>query len=207
VPQRTASWQLQEGIRRISDFEWGSGYHKDWKTVPPSTDVEFLRAITLAKYRYTSTNIQYAACLKKTTRNVRTHDEPTELRTSKLRTQASTLPPNQTPFAVTAWMTMASTLVWHVTPCSLAKGANCRHLEDLGYNSLYLEDAGSTLLRHSVSAYHISSESYAAQWLLYVPPVLTFRNFTFCPVYWRVLCGSENKRRLFPYTTLTDWFL
>ena len=23
----------------------------------------------------------------------------------------------------------------------------------------------------------------------------------------RVLCGSENKQRLFPYTTLTDWFL
>ena len=22
-----------------------------------------------------------------------------------------------------------------------------------------------------------------------------------------VLCGSENKQRLFPYTTLTDWFL
>jgi len=26
-------------------------------------------------------------------------------------------------------------------------------------------------------------------------------------VYWCVLCGSENKQRLFPYTTLTDWFL
>ena len=25
--------------------------------------------------------------------------------------------------------------------------------------------------------------------------------------YLCVLCGSENKRRLFPYTTLTDWFL
>ena len=22
-----------------------------------------------------------------------------------------------------------------------------------------------------------------------------------------VLCGSQNKQRLFPYTTLTDWFL
>jgi len=22
-----------------------------------------------------------------------------------------------------------------------------------------------------------------------------------------VLCGSENKQRLFPYTALTDWFL
>jgi len=26
-------------------------------------------------------------------------------------------------------------------------------------------------------------------------------------VYLCVLCGSENKEPLFPYTTLTDWFL
>ena len=26
-------------------------------------------------------------------------------------------------------------------------------------------------------------------------------------MYLRVLCGSENKQRLFPYTALTDWFL
>jgi len=25
--------------------------------------------------------------------------------------------------------------------------------------------------------------------------------------YLCVLCGSQNKQRLFPYTTLTDWFL
>jgi hypothetical protein len=25
-------------------------------------------------------------------------------------------------------------------------------------------------------------------------------------VYLRVLCGSQNKQRLFPYTALTDWF-
>ena len=25
--------------------------------------------------------------------------------------------------------------------------------------------------------------------------------------YLCVLCGSENKQRLFPYTTLTDWFV
>ena len=46
------------------------------------------------------------------------------------------------------------------------------------------------------------------QWSLYVPPGLTFTNSTFCPtVYLCVLCGSENKQRLFPYTALTDWFL
>jgi len=26
-------------------------------------------------------------------------------------------------------------------------------------------------------------------------------------LYLCVLCGSQNKQRLFPYTTLTDWFL
>jgi len=26
-------------------------------------------------------------------------------------------------------------------------------------------------------------------------------------MYLRVLCGSDNKQLLFPYTTLTDWYL
>ena len=26
-------------------------------------------------------------------------------------------------------------------------------------------------------------------------------------VYLRVLCGSQNKQRLFPYIALTDWFV
>jgi hypothetical protein len=47
------------------------------------------------------------------------------------------------------------------------------------------------------------------QWLLYVPPGLTFTNSTFCPqsMFMCFLCGSQNKQRLFPYTALTDWFL
>jgi hypothetical protein len=39
---------------------------------------------------------------------------------------------------------------------------------------------------------------------------LTFSNSTFCPrscIHMHVLCGSQNKQRLFPYTALTDWFL
>jgi len=37
---------------------------------------------------------------------------------------------------------------------------------------------------------------------------LTFNNSTFChTVHLCVLCGSENKQRLFIYTALTDWFL
>jgi hypothetical protein len=47
-----------------------------------------------------------------------------------------------------------------------------------------------------------------AQWSLYVPPV---KHSTFLSsahtVYLCVLCGSQNKQRLFPHTTLTDWFL
>ena len=31
--------------------------------------------------------------------------------------------------------------------------------------------------------------------------------YVFPTVYLCVLCGSENKQRLFPYTALTDWFL
>jgi hypothetical protein len=36
---------------------------------------------------------------------------------------------------------------------------------------------------------------------------LTFNNSTSFPhSVFSVLCGSENKQRLFPYTALTDWF-
>jgi hypothetical protein len=49
---------------------------------------------------------------------------------------------------------------------------------------------------------------FKVQWLLYVPPDLTFKNFsvlsTQC-IY--VLCGSQNKQRLFPNTALTGWFV
>ena len=47
-------------------------------------------------------------------------------------------------------------------------------------------------------------------------PLVTIRTATFNihkflrsahTVYLVVLCGSENKQRLFPYTALTDWFL
>jgi len=40
----------------------------------------------------------------------------------------------------------------------------------------------------------------------YMPPGLTFLRSAHT-VHLCVLCGSENKQRLFPYTALTDWFL
>jgi hypothetical protein len=46
--------------------------------------------------------------------------------------------------------------------------------------------------------------------LLYVPRGLKLKkNSSFLPTYciYVFLCGSQNKKRLFPYTTLTDWFL
>ena len=120
------------------------------------------------------------------------------------------------------------------------------------YSSLYL-------IRYTSFSTAMKEHTSKAQWLLYVPPGLTFSNSKFCPhsvfmcfvwiweqtaiislysinwlvfitetgcvycavrtgslyiilrsahtVYLCVLCGSENKQRLFPYTTLTDWFL
>ena len=54
-----------------------------------------------------------------------------------------------------------------------------------------------------------------AQWSLYVPHsgYYTYHQFNIqqfyvlpTQLYLRVLCGSQNKHRLFPYTALTDWF-
>jgi len=47
-----------------------------------------------------------------------------------------------------------------------------------------------------------------AQWLLYIPPQLTFTILH--PAHRVLVCVlyvSQNKKRLFPYTKLTDWFL
>jgi len=47
-----------------------------------------------------------------------------------------------------------------------------------------------------------------AQWSLYVDASFNIQQFyVMHTVYLCVLCGSENKQRLFPYTELTDWFL
>jgi hypothetical protein len=38
--------------------------------------------------------------------------------------------------------------------------------------------------------------------------MVAFGQFCECVyVYLCVLCGSQNKQQLFPYTALTDWFL
>ena len=51
-------------------------------------------------------------------------------------------------------------------------------------------------------------QSFKAQWSLYVPQVQHSAILRSAhTLYLCVLCGSENKQPLFPYTTLTDWFL
>ena len=82
--------------------------------------------------------------------------------------------------------------------------------------SLYVPYSGHHMYRTVVTICTV-------QWSLYVPysghymyhtvvtictTSLTFNNSTFCPtqLYLCVLCGSQNKQPLFPYTTLTDWF-
>ena len=49
---------------------------------------------------------------------------------------------------------------------------------------------------------------FAVQWSLYIPPVYHSTILRSAhTVYLCVLCGSQNKKRLFPYTALTDWLL
>jgi hypothetical protein len=45
-----------------------------------------------------------------------------------------------------------------------------------------------------------------AQWSQYVPPGLELIRSA-STVYLCVLCGCENKQRLFPNAALSDWFL
>jgi hypothetical protein len=67
----------------------------------------------------------------------------------------------------------------------------------------------STATVRLVPAEHLLTERFKAQWLQHVLPNLVFKNHTrtkysqsLC-----VLCGSQNKQRLFPYTALTDWLV
>ena len=57
---------------------------------------------------------------------------------------------------------------------------------------------------------------FKGQWSLYVPHSghYMYRHFNIqqshvlpTQLYLCVLCGSQNKQPLFPYTTLTDWFV
>ena len=55
---------------------------------------------------------------------------------------------------------------------------------------------------------YVAPQNYTVQWSLYVPPVYHSTVLRSAhTVYLCVLCGSQNKQRLFPYTTLTDCFL
>ena len=62
-------------------------------------------------------------------------------------------------------------------------------------NNLYLQ------LTHSCYCHSRSP------WYLHIYSDPTDRQFLFLFLYLCVLCGSQNKQPLFPYTTLTDWFV
>jgi hypothetical protein len=51
-----------------------------------------------------------------------------------------------------------------------------------------------------------SDQHFKFQWLLYIPPLLTFKDDTFYVQNMSVLCESQKKQRLFPYTAVTDCF-
>ena len=59
------------------------------------------------------------------------------------------------------------------------------------------------------------SSTFTSQWSLYVPHSghymyhqFNIQQFYVLPTHYLcVLCGSQNKQRLFPYTALTDWFV
>jgi len=74
--------------------------------------------------------------------------------------------------------------------------------------SLYVPHSGHYMYRTAVNI-------CTAQWSLYVPHSghYMYRQFNIhkfhalpTQLYLSVLCGSQNKQRLFPYTTLTDCF-
>jgi hypothetical protein len=48
---------------------------------------------------------------------------------------------------------------------------------------------------------------YSINWLVFITKTECLLRGTFCPHSICVLCGSENKQRLFHCTALTDWFL
>jgi len=76
-----------------------------------------------------------------------------------------------------------------------------------GYNALLVWVQDSAGCGQAVLTV-IQDQHFKTQWTLYVPLV---QYSTILPsahtVYLCVLCGSQNKQPLFPYTTLTDWFL
>jgi hypothetical protein len=67
--------------------------------------------------------------------------------------------------------------------------------------SLYVSHSGHYMYRTVVTM-------FIAQWSLYVPPDLMLNNCTFCPPnVFSCFYGSQNKRRLFPYTALNIFFV
>jgi hypothetical protein len=75
--------------------------------------------------------------------------------------------------------------------------------------SLYVPHSGHYMYRTAVtictvqrSIYVPHSGHYMYHQVQHAPILLSAHTVYLC-----ILCGSENKEPLFPYTTLTDWFV
>jgi hypothetical protein len=77
---------------------------------------------------------------------------------------------------------------------SLAVGG---HFTFLNYDAFFIFHATRALVPIGTGLH----QPFKAQWSLCAPSGLTFKSSTAFDVY-----GSENKQRLFHYTTLTDGF-
>jgi len=75
--------------------------------------------------------------------------------------------------------------------------------------SLYVPHSGHYMYRTAVTICTAQRSLYVPHSGHYMYRQFTTHKFYVLPtqLYLCVLCGSENKQRLFPYTTLTDWVL
>ena len=86
------------------------------------------------------------------------------------------------------------------------------------FNNKFGTMKGAKILTVNLQIYIYEIEFYCLNYCIYVPthtaypmipPALTLTAIlrSAHTVYLCVLCGSENKQRLFPYATLTDCFM
>jgi len=67
----------------------------------------------------------------------------------------------------------------------------------------YIHSINARIMNHVKLAFN--PLKYSGIWMYRQFNILQFHVLPTLCIY--VLCGSENKQRLFPYTTLTDWFV
>ena len=114
-----------------------------------------------------------------------------------------------TPFLVTLEPVKGQDLFYVSPAVKFRNSAFCTHSVFMCFVWIWEQTAIISLYSINWLVFITDIKPSKAQWSLYVPPAVKFRNSAFCrhTVYLCVVCGSENKQRLFLYTALTDWFL